>query len=304
MKQKLKNLRDLIVQPFKEWNEDHASELAAALAYYTIFSLSPLLVITLAIAGQFFNSQTVRSQMTAQIGSFMGPQTAGFIDNILQNSSQSSGGLFASIIGFIFLLIGASGVFNQLQYALDTVWEVPEETHKGLKSNIMGRVRSFLLVLVLGFLMMAFLILSGVASAVINSLGLQSTALPQFLNLVVLFGLMTVLFALVFRLVPASEIAWGDVWLGAAITSMLFVIGRFAISLYLSFSKSSSVFGAAGSLIVLLIWIYYSAQIFLLGAEFTQVYAKKFGSQQQRPVENNAPPAKQTGFGEQAQNLQ
>jgi membrane protein len=280
----------LITEPFKEWRKDNAPQLAAALAYYTIFSISPLIVIALAIAGQFFNSDTVRAQMMAQISGFAGPSTAQFIDTILQNSGHSSGSLIASIISFVVLLVGASGVFNQLQFALDKIWDVPPAVHANLMSNLKNYARSFLLVLGVGFLLLVFLIASAVISSILTSItgpG-QTSVLPQVLNMVILFLLMTVLFAMTFRIVPAKEITWGDVGLGAAITSLLFILGRYAISLYLTFSKSSSVYGPAGSLIVLLIWIYYSAQIFLLGAEFTQVYARKYGSHKQS-VEQPAP---------------
>ncbi len=279
MKKAFSNLGELIIKPFQEWSADNASQLAAAIAYFTLFSLAPILVIALAIAGQFFDSSTVRNQLMGQISSFVGPAAAGLIGTILSNSAHSGTGLIASIISFVFLLIGASGVFNQLQFALDKIWDVPAEAHAGLKSNLKSRALSFLLVLGLGFLLLVFLIANAVVSTIIASInGAQNTLLPQAINMGVLFLLMTVMFAAIYRVVPARQITWSDVWLGAAITSLLFLLGRYAISLYLTFSRSSAAFGAAGSLIVLLIWIYYSAQIFLLGAEFTQVYARKFGS--------------------------
>lgn len=289
-----KALLDVILSPFREWSKDNAPQLAAAIAYYTIFSISPLLIIALAIAGQFYNGDAARTQLMAQISGLMGPETASFVGRILENSARSSTGLLASIISFVVLLFGASGIFNQVQYALNKVWKVPANPQHSLMSNLKNRFLAFLMVLVIGLLLVIFLTISTVLSALntyINS-NPQTAWLSQTINLGVLTIIMTALFAIIFRTVPDSEITWADVWLGAGVTSVLFLAGRYAIGLYLQFSKSGSVYGAAGSLIILLIWIYYSAQIFLLGAEFTHVFARKFGSH--RPGKENAEPNSET----------
>lgn len=280
MLKKLKSIWRLISQTFNEWSQDNAAQLSAALAYYTIFSLSPILIIALAVAGQFFNQDTARNQLMAQISSYMGQETAQFLGSILQNSGRSSSSFIASSISFIVLLIGASGVFGQVQFSLNRIWKVPPPNQRSLKSNIKNRVLSFLIVLGIGFLLLVFLVISGILSSINTSTNgnTQVAFLFQTIDFIILFGLMTVMFAMIFRIVPDKDITWKDVWLGAAITALLFVFGRYAISLYLTLTKSGSTYGAAGSLVVLLIWIYYSAQIFLLGAEFTQVYAKMFGS--------------------------
>ncbi len=256
----------LIKNTFKEWNEDHAAQLAAALAYYTIFSLAPVLIITLAIAGQFFSQETARNQIMAQISSYAGAETARFIGTLLESSSRDSSGFIASVLSVVILLFGATGFFGQVQSSLNQIWEVPPQTG-GLRANLKNRLRSFFMILGLGFLLLVFLIVSGVINAVTSRANpnSQTTYIFQAINFLVLFGFMTLALAMIFRVVPEKEITWKDVLLGAAITALLFVIGRYAISLYLTVTKSGSTYGAAGSLIVLLIWIYYSAQIFLLG---------------------------------------
>lgn len=275
-----KNVSELISSTFRNFSADNASQLAAALAYYTIFSLSPILIIVLAVAGQFYNGDAARTQLLAQISSYTGPDTANFIDTILENSGRSTDGFVASGISFVVLLLGASGVFNQVQIALNKVWGVPPNLHRNLASNLKKRLRSFLMVLTLGILLLVFLIVSTLASYLTEFLngGIQNALLIQIMNLILLFVILTTMFAMIFRIVPEKDISWTDVGLGAGITAFLFLIGRLGIGWYLFLSKSGSTYGVAGSLIVLLIWIYYSAQIFLLGAEFTQMYARKFGS--------------------------
>jgi membrane protein len=280
MQKRLNIIWGLLRKTFAKWNDDNASQLAAAIAYYTIFSIPPLLIIALAIAGHFFNADTAQNQLVAQMGGFVGAQTADFVKSLLVNSTHSSSGLIASIISIVVLLAGASGIFLQIQEALNTVWNVPKKQNRGLIKTIKNRLLSFLMVLAIGFLLLVFLILSAVISILIGYLNgsTENTLLPEVINFLVLFGLITILVAMIYRLIPDKEISWTDVWLGAAVTALLFMLGRYAIGLYLTISKSGSTYGTAGSLIVLLIWIYYSAQIFLLGAEFTQVYSKKFGS--------------------------
>lgn len=276
----MKNIFGLVKKTFQEWQQDNAAQMAAALAYYTLFSMAPLLIIALAIAGYFFNIDTARAQLLGQIGSVAGPETAALLQTAVVNSARSSNSLAASLIGIVVLLVGASGVFSHVQFALNKIWDVPPAPHPGILNTLISHFRSFLMVLGVGFLLLVFLIASGLVSVLTASLGAgsQAAVLPELINLAFLFIIMLILFAMLYRVIPDKAITWTDVWLGAAVTALLFILGRYAIELYLSISKSGSAYGTAGALIVLLIWIYYSAQIFLLGAEFTQVYARRFGS--------------------------
>jgi membrane protein len=209
---------------------------------------------------------------------------------LVRNSARSTDGFIATVVSLVALFFGASGVFNQVQIALNKVWDVPPVLRQTLLGNLQNRLRSYLLVLTLGFLLLLFLVVSALASYLTNYFdgSLQNAPLLQMINLFLLFVILTVMSAMAFRIVPEKEISWADVWLGSGITAFLFLIGRVAIGWYLFFSKSGSTYGVAGSLIGLLIWIYYSAQIFLFGAEFTQLYARKFGSrrnqQQSQPL--------------------
>lgn len=277
----LKNLRYLLAQTFKEWQEDKASRLAAALAYYTIFSLPPLLILSLAIAGRFFDRQAAQEQLLNQATGLVGEPGAEAITQILENASDPTLSSLAALISIIFLLFGASGVFTQLQDAMNTVWEVQTRPDRGILGVIKDRFFSFTMVLVIGFLLMVSLILSTVLTAVgdlVAGLAPEAVILAQIINFVVTLTGIIILFALIYKVVPDVEIQWRDVWLGAAVTAVLFNIGKWAIGFYLAQSAPASAYGAAGSLIVLLLWVYYSAQILFLGAEFTQVYANRFGS--------------------------
>ena len=280
MNEKLIKIRGLIIKPFQEWGEDNAAQLAAAISYYTIFSITPIIIIALAVSGQFFNKDAAQTQLISQISSFMGQETANFIGMILKNYAPSSRSFVVSAINFLILMVGASGIFTQVQFALNKIWDLPPKPHHRVISNLKNRLLSFLLVFIIGVLFLVFLMISAVATLVNTHINgnTQNALLAQAINMILLFAIFTVLFAIVFRIVPDKEITWTDVWLGAGLTAFLIMIGRYAIGLYLSFSKSGSNYGAAGSLIVLLIWIYYSAQIFLLGAEFTHVYAREYGS--------------------------
>lgn len=280
MKGKLGNIWELADKSFQEWNNDNAAQLAAAIAYYTIFSIPPLLIITLAIAGRFLTMGTAEDQLMTQIGGFVGVKTADFIKSLLENSTQSSNSFLVSMISIVVLLVGASGVFYQVQHALNTIWDVPQKRTRSFIKTLQNHFLSFLMVLAIGFLLLFFLILNVVISGFISYTNgnAQDKLLQEVINFIILFVTITILVAMVYRVIPDKEITWTDVWLGATVTALLFMLGRYAIGLYLSISNSGSAYGTAGSLIVLLVWIYYSAQIFLLGAEFTQVYSRKFGS--------------------------
>ncbi len=277
----LNTLKYLVTQSFKEWSEDNASRLAAALAYYTIFSIPPLLIIAIAIAAQLFDRTAVQQQVVGELTALVGSDGAEVIENMLESSDETDESIVASVISVITLLLGASGVFGALHGALNTIWEVQAKPGRGLLGTLKDRFLSFTMVLGVGFLLLVSLILSTVLAAFgefVNNALPTLVIVAQLVNFVVSFGVVTVLFALIYKVVPDVKVAWRDVWIGAAVTAILFTIGKLAIGLYLGNSAPGSTYGAAGSLIVLLVWVYYSAQILFLGAEFTQVYANKFGS--------------------------
>ncbi len=273
----MQKIIQLLKQSFTEWQKDQASRLAAALAYYTIFSLAPLLLILIAVVGFIWGQAGVRSQIITQAQTMLGDSGAKLIQSLLEATSRSGGGLLASLIGGITLILGAIGVFGELQSSLNFIWKIEPEPSQGiaatLKNVLIDRLSSFGLILGIGLL----LLISLVASTVIGGLPIPSPAL-QALDFLISSVLMTLLFAMIYKILPDAEIVWQDVWLGAGVTAILFTIGKYLVGLYLGNSATSSAFGAAGSLALLLLWIYYSAQIIFFGAEFTQVYANQFGS--------------------------
>lgn len=282
----LRKIGKLLQETFKDWQEDKASRIAAALAYYTVFSISPLLVIAIAIAGAFFGQETAQEQITEQLTTLVGEDGVTPILLALNNMSQPKIRGVASLISIGVLILGASGIFAQLQDALNTVWKVKPQPGQGIIPFIRKRLFSFLMVLVIGFL----LILSLIVSAIVSTLNkyridfLPGSTIILWgdlwgnLNFIASLGLLTFLFGLMFKYVPDVKIAWKDVFVGSVITALLFLFGKFLLGLYLSKGSLGSAYGAAGSLIVFLAWVYYSAQIVLLGAEFTQVYTRMYGS--------------------------
>lgn len=274
-------LKYLVTQSFAEWREDNASRLSAALAYYTIFSIPPLLIIAIAIAAQLFDRAAVQQQVINQIGGLIGDAGAEVVESILDNSDEPGETAVAAIISVFTLLLGASGVFGELHNALNAIWEVQAKPGRGIWGTIKDRFFSFTMVLGVGFLLLVSLIISAGLAAVnefISGVMPGLVILAQVINFLVSFGVVTLLFGLIYKVVPDVKIAWRDVWVGALVTAFLFTVGKFAIGLYLGNSAPGSTYGAAGSLIVLLLWVYYSAQILFFGAEFTQVYANRFGS--------------------------
>ena len=273
---------EVLKQTSSEWLEDNAARLGAALAFYSVLSLAPLLVIVLAIAAVVFGEEAARGQIVAQIEGMVGTEGARAIQDMIAHAQRPEAGVIATVLGVIMLLFGAAGVFGQLQDALNTIWEVQAKPGRGVWGFLKARYFSFAMVLGTGFLLLVSLVLS----AALAALGKYMTdALPglgpvwQVVNFGVSFGVVTLLFALIFKVVPDVKIAWKDVWIGAALTALLFTLGKFLLGLYLGRSSIGSAYGAAGSLVVLVVWIYYSAQILFFGAEFTQVYAKRYGLQ-------------------------
>jgi membrane protein len=276
-----KTIWTLLKETFSEWREDKASRLAAALAYYTVFALAPLLIIVIAVAGLVFGQEAARGELIAQIQGLVGQEGAQLIETMVESASKPTSGIIATTIAIATILFGASGLFGQLQDALNTIWEVEPKPERGILGMIKDRFLSFTMVLGIGFLLLVSLIVSAVLSALnpyLKDLLPGSIYWIQILNFIISFGVITLLFAMIYKILPDVEIAWDDVWIGAVVTSLLFNLGKFLIGLYLGNSSAGSAYGAAGSLVILLLWVYYSAQILLFGAEFTQVYAKRRGS--------------------------
>lgn len=274
-------IKSFLQQVVKEWGEDKASRLAAAMAYYTVFSIPPLLVFVLAIAGRVFEKADERIQ--EQLGGLLGPQAADAVGQIIENANRpgSSENTIALIVGIVTLLFGASNAFAQLQDALNTIWDVAPDPDRGILGTIKDRLFSFTVVLGVAFFLLVSLVISAGLSQltdVLSGSGESNAILGQILSFVISFVVITVLFALMFKLIPDVIIKWHDVWVGAAVTSLLFSVGKFAIGLYLGQSSVADSYGAAGALIILLLWVNYSAQILFFGAEFTQVYANRYGS--------------------------
>ncbi|MDQ3005995.1 MAG: YihY/virulence factor BrkB family protein [Chloroflexota bacterium] len=284
MKKFLLDLLDIFKRTYQDWKEDHASRLAASLAYYTIFSLAPLLVIAISVAGLIWQHDAVEAQVMAQIQGLVGEEGAIFVADMISGASNSAEGIVATIIGIVTLLFGALGVFNELHNSLNIIWEIKEEKTEGflqaVKKAIFDRFLSFSMVLGIGFLLLVSLVITAGLSATQELLG-NTFPIPEFflqlLNLIISIGVITLLFALIYKYLPDAEIPWRYVWMGAFVTAILFSLGKLAIGLYLGNSAIASSFGAAGSLVLLLVWIYYSAQILFFGAEFTQVYANTYG---------------------------
>jgi membrane protein len=278
---RIKTIISLLRETFTEWNEDKASRLAAALAYYTVFSLAPMLIIAIAIAGAVFGEEAARGEIVTQIQGLVGRDGAQFIETAIEGASKPKAGTIASLISIAVLLFGASGLFAQLQDSLNTIWEVQPKPGRGLIGILRDRFLSFTMVLGVGFLLLVSLVLSAGLSGLVNFLGSLLPgigALLQIANFVLSFAVTTLLFGLIYKVLPDVKIAWSDVWSGAIVTSLLFSIGRFALGLYLGNSSFGSTYGAAGSVVIILVWVYYAAQILFFGAEFTQVYARRYGS--------------------------
>lgn len=272
----------LLRKTASEWMEDDAPTLGAALAYYTVFSLAPLLTIAIVIAGFFFGKEAAQGQIFDELRGLLGQESGKAVQEMVQSANaQPTAGIIATIVSVIMLLFGASGVFGQLQASLNRIWEVKPKPGRGVLGILRDRLLSFGFTLVVGFLLLVSLVLTAAIALVAEWMGglmPGSETLAQLLNFVLSLALITLLFGMMFRFLPDAKIAWHDVWIGAFLTALLFTVGKFALGLYLGKSSVASSYGAAGSLIVLLLWVYYSSQILFFGAEFTQVYANRFGS--------------------------
>ncbi|MEJ8845277.1 YihY/virulence factor BrkB family protein [Variovorax rhizosphaerae] len=277
-----KQLLALCCDAVSAWVDDFAPSMGAAISYYTMFSLAPLLVIVIAVAGALFGREAVQGEIVGQLGGLIGHDGATAVQGLVASASEPKRGLIAGGISIAVLLVGATTVFAELQSALDRIWHVPEaDKPSGVWALLRARVLSFGLILGLAFLLMVSLLVSAGLAVLGNWTGGLMPGwevLLQALNVVISLSVSTLLFAMIFKLMPTAPIAWRDVWIGAAVTAVLFEVGKSLIGLYLGKSGMTESFAAAGSLVVLLAWVYYAAQIFLLGAEFTKVYANAHGS--------------------------
>jgi membrane protein len=277
----VKKYLSLFKQTFLEFNADKVPRLGAALAYYTIFSIAPLLLIAIAMAGLVFGREAAQGEIFGQLRSVLGANSAQMVQSMVANAAKPKSGTIATVLGIVTLILGASGVFGQLEDALNTIWDVAPKKNAGIMRMLKARFLSAAMVFGIGFLLLVSLIIDAVISAAGKYAGHRlpgGEVIWQTLEQLVSLAVVTVLFAAIFRFLPDLRIAWRDVWLGAALTSVLFVIGKVVLGIYFGKSAVGSSYGAAGSLVLVLLWVYYSAQILLFGAEFTQVYARAHGS--------------------------
>lgn len=274
-------LLPLLKDTFLSWNAHKGPQMGAALAYYTAFSLAPLVVLVVGLVSLFVDQSAARAELVVQISALVGKDGGTTVEAILVHSAKHEAGVWATIIGFVVLLIGASGVFAELQDSLNAIWEVPPRPRRWL-ALIRERLLSFAMVFALGFLVLVSLVLS----AAIAALGAYMKgwvpgfdAIWESANSLISLVVVTLLFAALFRFLPDVRVAWRDVWTGAFMTAALFILGKFLLGLYIGHSAFASAYGAAGSLIIVLVWVFYSAQIFFFGAEFTRAFARRHGSQ-------------------------
>jgi membrane protein len=277
----------LIKQIAKSWLDDYVPSMGAALAFYTMFSLAPLLLIVISVAGLVFGQDAARGEITAQLQSLMGERAAGAVQDLLTSVHKPVEGATATAIGFLMLFVGATTVFGELQDSLDRIWRVPVRVESsGWLNLIRTRLLSFGMILAIGFLLIVSLVVSAALATtgrwlepIFGGWYVVATTVNAFGG----FALVAAMFALIYKVMPRVRVQWRDVWVGAVFTALLFTLGKSLIGLYVGSSSVVSGFGAAGSLVVILLWVYYSAQIFLLGAEFTWVYANLFGSRMRPP---------------------
>jgi membrane protein len=263
------------------WWNDNVPRMGASLAYYTLFALAPVLVVAIAIGGLVFGADAVRGQIVGQIQGLVGQEGGKAVQALLEGAARRGTSVLATTAGILTFFLGATGAFLELQTALDSIWRVkPKEGGSFLRVLIMQRLISFGLVVALGFLLLTSLLVSAALAAIHNYLGDTFTglvALWEALNVVVSLGVITLLFAIIYKVLPDVKLSWREVWVGALVTAGLFTIGKLVIGLYLGTTSIASTYGAAGSVVVILVWVYYSAQIILLGAEFTRAYVEQFG---------------------------
>jgi membrane protein len=276
----IRRLGSLLKETAIQWDEDQAARQAASLALYTLLSVAPLLIVSIKVAGIALGDEAARGQVSQEIGRLVGPQAGAAIEAMVNNAKQPGQGVLGSLVGLGVLLFGASGVFGELQTSLNQIWEVKPRPGRGIMGFLKERFFSFTMVMGVAFLLLVSLVVSAVLATVTEHFRELVPYAPLWwvLNVAIGIGITTVLFALIFKVIPDARIGWHDVWVGAFATAVLFSVGRVALSWYVGRSATVSPFGAAGSLVALIVWVYYSAQILFFGAEFTQVFATRYGS--------------------------
>jgi len=273
---------DLLSETYKKWRQDNASTLGAALAFYTTFSLAPLLIIVIAIFGVILGKETVQVEILRRAQELIGPQGAAAVKMMIGAAYRPGSGLPATIIGILVILIGSTSALVMLKQALNIMWGARPDPKASVWNLVKGRLLSFVMILIIGLLLVLSLLLSLILSFLtgfVQNLVSVPVFFIQMADLVFSFLLITLLFAMVFKILPDVKIAWSDVWVGSAITAILFTLGKILFGMYLARSSISSAYGAASSLAIILMWVYYSAQVLFIGAELTQVYANRYGSQ-------------------------
>ena len=279
--QHAKNMLQMSKAAFKNWQDDYATSMGAALSYYTVFSVAPLLIIVIAVAALIFGQDIAHGAIMEQASGLIGENGAKALEAMLESAQKPKQGTFASVLGIIAVIVGATTVFAELETNLNRIWKVEADKRSGLWHFIRTRLLSFGLVLAIGFLLIVSLAVSAAIAIWGKYWSVWFNGMETLLhaaNFAISVAVITVLFAIIYKFMPRIQIHWRDVWIGAFVTSLLFSFGKFLIGLYIGKSGVESSYGAAGALVVLLIWVYYSAQIFLLGAEFTKVYAERHGS--------------------------
>jgi membrane protein len=279
---KLKAGCELLKLTLSDWMNDNTFELSAALAFYTIFSIAPVLLIAVGVASFFLAPETAATRIVDEMEKLVGAQGANAVRQVIESSRGFGKGLWAVSVGIVTLIMGATAVFGELQSALNRIWDVEAKPNRGVvMSLIIDRSRSFSIAICVGFLLLVSLVISAIISGLQNYMDNWLPGIPwvwQTANVVASFFVVAVLFAMIYKFLPDVVISWRDVWIGAAVTALLFTSGKYLIGIYLGQTATASAFGAAGSLVVLLFWVYYSALISFLGAEFTQVYARRYGT--------------------------
>lgn len=272
---------EVVKETFSKWIDDKAPRLAAALSYYTIFAMAPTLVIVIGVASMVFGQDAAQGKIVTEIEGLVGREGAEAVQTILKNSAQDDAGPLATVLGFLLLIVGATSVFIELQDSLNTIWGVAPKPGRGIMGMIKDRVLSFAMVVGTGFVLMVSLLVSAALTALetwmVGAMPDISVVVVQIVQTIVSLAIFTLLIGAIYRVLPDAKIAWRDVGTGAFITAALFTLGKYLIGLYLGQGSVSSTYGAAGSLAVLFVWVYYSGLIFFLGAEFTQVYANRWG---------------------------
>ncbi|MGE5518465.1 MAG: YihY/virulence factor BrkB family protein [Candidatus Dadabacteria bacterium] len=278
----VKGIWKIIKESFTGFGNDKVMKLSASLAYYTVFSIGPMIIVIIYLAGVIYGTEAVQGTIFGQIRGLVGPQAAIAIQDMIKNAAFYRNGSFAAIIGIITLIIGATGVFTEIQESVNMIWGLKPKPKKGWLKMIMNRLLSFSIVVSLGFIMLVSLVINGLIEGLMGRLKANfpdmAVMLVYLINIIITFIVITVLFGIIFKVLPDAFIKWRDVLVGSMVTAVLFMIGKFAITFYIGNSNISTTYGAAGSLVVLLIWIYYSSIILYFGAEFTKAYATDYGS--------------------------